>query len=67
MDTVTESHKVILRNTRNVKLERNYDLLTHDQIALIISRTHSLDNGLRVVEVWHSDGSRCQSFANVVA
>lgn len=67
MNTVTESHKVVLRNTRNVKIERTYGHLTHDQIASLIAETHNLDNGLRVVEVWHSDGSRCQAFAKAVA
>jgi hypothetical protein len=67
MNTVTENHKVVLRNTRNVKIERSYGHLTHDQIALLIAETHGLDNGLRVVEVWHSDGSRCESLAKVVA
>ena len=67
MNTATENHKMILRNVRNVKIERNYGHLTHDQIASLISEIHSMDNGLRVAEVWHSDGSRCQAIVKAVA
>jgi len=67
MTTATENHKMILRNTRNVKIERNYGHLTHDQIAQLITEIHHTYNGLRVTEVWHADGSRCPALQQAVA
>jgi hypothetical protein len=67
MNTVTENHKVVLRNTRDVRIVRSYGHLTHDQIALLVKETHGLDNGLRVESVWHLDGSQCQALTKVGA
>ena len=67
VNTDIVNHKVVLRNTRNVKIQRNYGHLTHDQIASLIAETHAMDNGLRITEVWHLDGSRCQAISKAVA
>lgn len=67
MSAVLDSHRVILRNTRNVKIERNYGNLTHNEIAILIKETHAVDNGLRIVDVWHADGSRCDALSKAGA
>lgn len=60
-------HKVTYSNTRSVKSRRIYHDLSEDQILLLIKEQHALDNGVRVVSVYHGDGSRCPSFMKVGA
>lgn len=60
-------HKITYSNTRNAKSRRIYHGLSEDQILLLIKEQHALDNGVRVVSVYHADGSRCPSFIKVVA
>jgi hypothetical protein len=60
-------HKVTYSNTRNAKSRRIYRGLSEDQILLLIKEQHSLDNGVRVISVYHSDGSSCPSFMKVGA
>jgi hypothetical protein len=68
MNTVTEAaHIVTMSNTRNVSTKHFWYDLTEAQIAALIQGQHDLDNGVRVIKVWHSDGSRCPSWDKVGA
>ena len=61
MTTLTNNaHIVTMSNTRSVSSKHFWYDMTEDQIAELIKEQHALDNGVRVIKVWHSDGSVCQ-------
>jgi len=55
----TATHRVTYTNTRSARSVRLYENMTEAQMLLIIKEQHSLDNGVRVYSVYHSDGSKC--------
>ena len=71
MNTVTEAtHIVTMSNTRSARTKHFWYDLTEFQVKALIQGQHQLDNGVRVIKVWHSDGSVCEndpSLAKVVA
>jgi hypothetical protein len=68
MNTVTEAaHIVTMSNTRSVSTKHFWYDLTEEQVKALIEGQHALDNGVRVIKVWHSDGSRCPSWDKVSA
>jgi hypothetical protein len=68
MSTVIEAaHIVTMSNTRSAKSKHFWYDLTEEQVKALIEGQHALDNGVRVVQVWHSDGSRCSSWDKVGA
>jgi hypothetical protein len=61
MNTVTESaHIVTMSNTRSATSKHFWYDLTEVQVKALIEGQHALDNGVRVIKVWHSDGSVCE-------
>jgi hypothetical protein len=67
MNAVKEFHRVILTNTRMVRLERRYLEKTHEEIGQLILDLRAQDNGVRVISVYHRDGSLCRPLAKVGA
>ena len=62
MTTSTENvHIVTMSNTRSVTSKHFWYDMTEQQIAELIKGQHALDNGVRVIKVWHSDGSVCEN------
>lgn len=55
------AHIVTMSNTRSVSSKHFWYDMTEEQIAVLIREQHALDNGVRVIKVWHSDGSICKN------
>ena len=57
---IKNAHIVTMSNTRSVSSKHFWYDMTEDQISALIKEQHALDNGVKVIKVWHSDGSVCQ-------
>lgn len=54
------AHIVTMSNTRSVSSKHFWYALNEEEMAELIKEQHALDNGVKVIKVWHSDGSVCQ-------
>jgi hypothetical protein len=61
MNTATDNaHIVTMSNTRSATSKHFWYDMTEEQVKALIEGQRALDNGVRVIKVWHSNGSVCQ-------
>ena len=61
MTTLIENaHIVTMSNTRSVSSKHFWYALSEADMGELIKEQHALENGVRVIKVWHSDGSVCE-------
>lgn len=61
MTTLIENaHIVTMSNTRSATSKHFWYALSEPDMGELIKEQHALDNGVRVIKVWHSDGSVCE-------